>query len=247
MPRVTRVVAPLEPDSSPTSSSPSSRPSQAGPSRTRTVKPVTLASWVGLKPYDRPRPAATAPGPEPFVLGREPPPFPTTLAARSAFRRDAGTNCTPFQWRLYDLLLTVPPGSVTTYAQLATLLDSSARAVGSALRNNPFAPFVPCHRVIASTLYIGGFGGEWIKPGPGARGRAAAAKAHGDGDGDGDEGRRTGEKRELLRREGVEFDAKGFLRTKRSLWDGAGVARERGLERGRAEGHDRSKLSTTRS
>ncbi|KPV76180.1 uncharacterized protein RHOBADRAFT_34801, partial [Rhodotorula graminis WP1] len=133
--------------------------------------------------------------------------------------------------QLYDLLLTVPPGSVTTYAQLATLLDSSARAVGSALRNNPFAPFVPCHRVIASTLYIGGFGGEWIKPGPGARGRAAA-KANGDGGGDGDEGRRTGEKRELLRREGVEFDAKGFLRTKRSLWDGGVVARESGAGAG---------------
>ncbi|GAA5840768.1 hypothetical protein JCM9279_001215 [Rhodotorula babjevae] len=242
MPRLTQVVAPLEADSPPTSSSDSPRASQAGPSRTRTVKPVTLASWVGAKPYDRAQPATASDlDAEPFVLGREPPPFPTTLAARSAFKRDAGIKCTPFQWRLYDLLLTVPPGSVTTYGQLATLLDSSARAVGSALRNNPFAPFVPCHRVIASTLYIGGFGGEWIKPGAGATagsrgGRAGTAKAGG-----AKEGRRTGEKRELLHREGVEFDAKGFLRSKRSLWDGEPRRPERDHEeKGQAKLSSRS-------
>ena len=33
-------------------------------------------------------------------------------------------------------------------------------AVGQALRRNPFAPEVPCHRVIASDLTIGGFGGH---------------------------------------------------------------------------------------
>ncbi|GAA5911407.1 hypothetical protein JCM8208_005049 [Rhodotorula glutinis] len=242
MPRVVQVVAALEVDSPPTSSSSSAdsrRASHAGPARTRTAEPVTLASWVGLKPYDRPAPApATSDAAvEPFVLGREPPPFPTTLAARSAFRRDAGTKCTPFQWRLYDLLLTVPPGSVTTYGHLATLLDSSARAVGSALRNNPFAPFVPCHRVIASTLYIGGFGGEWVKPGAGPAGGARAGKVKADG---GDEGRRTGEKLELLRREGVEFDAKGFLRSKRSLWDGV----SRRVERDRARDKDEVGLSS---
>lgn len=34
------------------------------------------------------------------------------------------------------------------------------QAIGQALRRNPFAPEVPCHRVIASNLTIGGFGGE---------------------------------------------------------------------------------------
>mgnify|MGYP007100402991 CR=1 FL=1 len=115
MPRVTQVVAPLDADSPPTSSSPStdsSRPSHAGPSRTRTVKPVTSSSWVGLKPYDRAPPAQAAVADDehkPFVLGREPPPFPTTLAARSAFRRDAGTKCTPFQWRVRPLFLSQAP------------------------------------------------------------------------------------------------------------------------------------------
>ena len=33
--------------------------------------------------------------------------------------------------------------------------------VGDALRNNPFAPYIPCHRVVASDFFIGGFRGEW--------------------------------------------------------------------------------------
>ncbi|KWU43323.1 DNA binding methylated-DNA--cysteine S-methyltransferase [Rhodotorula sp. JG-1b] len=109
----------------------------------------------------------------------------------------------PF-WQLYDLLLTIPAGRVSTYGQLATLLASSARAVGSALRENPFAPYVPCHRVIASTLYIGGFGGEWLPAAPTAN--------------------RTNEKLELLRREGVRFDSKGYLADKTKLWDGRPAA-----------------------
>ena len=34
-------------------------------------------------------------------------------------------------------------------------------SVGSALRRNPFAPYIPCHRVIASDFSLGGFYGEW--------------------------------------------------------------------------------------
>mmetsp|Transcript_7876 Transcript_7876/g.16102 ORF Transcript_7876/g.16102 Transcript_7876/m.16102 type:complete len:86 (+) Transcript_7876:104-361(+) len=41
---------------------------------------------------------------------------------------------------------------VSTYGTLAKELGSSARAVGQALRRNPFAPGVPCHRVVAATL-----------------------------------------------------------------------------------------------
>ena len=33
--------------------------------------------------------------------------------------------------------------------------------VGSALRNNPFDPYIPCHRVISSDLKLGGFKGQW--------------------------------------------------------------------------------------
>jgi methylated-DNA-[protein]-cysteine S-methyltransferase len=58
---------------------------------------------------------------------------------------------TPYQERVYALLKQIPEGKITSYAALARALDSSPRAVGGALRNNPFAPEVPCHRCIAST------------------------------------------------------------------------------------------------
>ncbi|GMH40608.1 hypothetical protein BSKO_08512 [Bryopsis sp. KO-2023] len=68
---------------------------------------------------------------------------------------------TEFQERLYAVCKKIPKGKVATYGLLAGVIGSSARAVGQALRNNPYAPVVPCHRVVASTLEIGGFGGEW--------------------------------------------------------------------------------------
>ena len=42
---------------------------------------------------------------------------------------------------------------------MARELRSAARAVGQAMRGNPFAPVVPCHRVVASDRRLGGFGG----------------------------------------------------------------------------------------
>jgi methylated-DNA-[protein]-cysteine S-methyltransferase len=68
---------------------------------------------------------------------------------------------TPFQERVYRALMRVPEGYVTTYALLARAVQcGSARAVGQSLRRNPFAPRVPCHRVIASDLTLGGFAGK---------------------------------------------------------------------------------------
>lgn len=71
----------------------------------------------------------------------------------------------PFATKVYAALQKVPPGRVITYAALGRRIGCpSPRAVGQALRANPFAPQVPCHRVIASDLTIGGFQGE--KSGP---------------------------------------------------------------------------------
>ncbi len=71
------------------------------------------------------------------------------------------THVTPFQQRVYAAAKRIPRGSVTTYARLAKSIGcGSARAVGQALRRNPFAPVVPCHRVIASDLTLGGFAGK---------------------------------------------------------------------------------------
>jgi methylated-DNA-[protein]-cysteine S-methyltransferase len=64
---------------------------------------------------------------------------------------------TPFQERVYALLRTVPRGKVTTYGDLAKALKTSPRAIGQAMRCNPYAPEVPCHRVVASDGRIGGF------------------------------------------------------------------------------------------
>ena len=67
---------------------------------------------------------------------------------------------TPFRRKVYEALLEVPRGRVTTYGALARHIGcASAQAVGGALRANPFAPDVPCHRVVAADLSIGGFCG----------------------------------------------------------------------------------------
>jgi methylated-DNA-[protein]-cysteine S-methyltransferase len=62
---------------------------------------------------------------------------------------------------VYDLCRLIPTGKITTYGAMSTALKSSPRAVGQALRCNPYAPEVPCHRVIASTFELGGFTGHW--------------------------------------------------------------------------------------
>ena len=66
-----------------------------------------------------------------------------------------------FNEKIYSLLRKVPKGKVTTYKALAEALDTKAyRAVGQAMRFNPYAPEVPCHRVVASDGTIGGFMGK---------------------------------------------------------------------------------------
>ena len=96
------------------------------------------------------------------------------------------SDLTPFRRLTLLALLQVPCGQYTTYAAIATFLKSIPRAVGNAMRNNPFAPTVPCHRVLASNKGIGGFGGHW-----------------------GMEGKFAGEKIRLLRSEGVRFLGNG--------------------------------------
>ena len=72
---------------------------------------------------------------------------------------------TPFQERVYRAVSRVPRGRVTTYARLAEATGCrSPRAIGQALKRNPFAPQVPCHRVIASDLSPGGYAGQCCGP-----------------------------------------------------------------------------------
>lgn len=63
--------------------------------------------------------------------------------------------------RTYSLLRQVPAGRVTTYKAIACALGTKAyRAIGQILRRNPYAPTVPCHRVVGSDGTIGGFMGK---------------------------------------------------------------------------------------
>lgn len=144
--------------------------------------------------------------------------------ARQMIASDATLK--PFRKHVLTLLTQVPKGQYTTYQALsdaAVRLDpappahakaevstkakdgkaekvirGNARAIGGAMRNNPFAPVVPCHRVLASDGKLGGFGGDW-----------------------GEEGRFAGEKKRLLREEGVKFDGKGKVvgAPWRGFWD----------------------------
>ncbi|MBI2547813.1 MGMT family protein [Candidatus Woesearchaeota archaeon] len=89
---------------------------------------------------------------------------------------------TPFEESVYALLRQVPAGKVTTYKALAEALGTKAyRAIGTALHKNPYAPEVPCHRVVTSTGFVGGF-------------------AHG-----------TPQKIAMLQKEGITIDQNGYL------------------------------------
>lgn len=66
---------------------------------------------------------------------------------------------TPFQMKVWEALLTIPMGSLSTYGQIAAQAGNpgASRAVGTAIGSNPVAYLIPCHRVIQSTGQIGGY------------------------------------------------------------------------------------------
>ncbi len=67
---------------------------------------------------------------------------------------------TKFDVAVYELAKMIPRGMVTTYQEIALHLGNRAyRAVGTSLSKNPFAPSVPCHRVVKSNGMVGGYGG----------------------------------------------------------------------------------------
>ena len=74
---------------------------------------------------------------------------------------DPGRPPTAFETRVYEATRRIPKGKVTTYGLLGREIGcGSAQAIGQALRRNPFAPEVPCHRVVRGDRTIGGFSGE---------------------------------------------------------------------------------------
>lgn len=66
-----------------------------------------------------------------------------------------------FSEQVYFLCRKIPLGKVTTYSEIARALNTKGyRAIGQALRCNPYAPIVPCHRVVKSDGSVGGFKGR---------------------------------------------------------------------------------------
>ncbi|KAG6910183.1 hypothetical protein DXG01_012632 [Tephrocybe rancida] len=129
--------------------------------------------------------------PKQLETDKEPFYYPCTLEERANYRTPEGKAVTSHQWDVYDFVRTVPSGRVTTYKDVCTSVGGSPRSVGNALRTNPFAPYIPCHRVIASSLFVGGFRGEW---GPQHK-----------------TGTHCNQKLDLLAAEGVGFTSKGRL------------------------------------
>eukprot|EP01026_Neomeris_dumetosa_P031393 TRINITY_DN24904_c0_g2_i1.p3 TRINITY_DN24904_c0_g2~~TRINITY_DN24904_c0_g2_i1.p3 ORF type:complete len:126 (-),score=17.25 TRINITY_DN24904_c0_g2_i1:202-579(-) len=97
-------------------------------------------------------------------------------------RTQEGRMPTQFESRVYKVCSMIPKGKVITYANLAKVLESSPRAVGQALKRNPFAPEVPCHRVVAANMDLGGYSGQW-----------------------GEKSEKVSKKMNLLKEEGVQF------------------------------------------
>ena len=71
-------------------------------------------------------------------------------------------NGTKFQLKVWAYLRKIPPGSVKTYSQVAKDLGKplAVRAVANAIGKNPYAPKIPCQRVIRSDGSLGGYSGK---------------------------------------------------------------------------------------
>ena len=65
----------------------------------------------------------------------------------------------PFRKNVLEVTRLIPVGYVTSYGALSDAAGGSPRAVGGAMATNPFAPIVPCHRVVSSDFSLGGYGG----------------------------------------------------------------------------------------
>lgn len=156
------------------------------PAKATSMSPSPPPDQSKHLPHDHPPPKATS---SPAQVAKfSSPQDPLVLISTSK-------TLTPYRKKVLALLCAVPRGHWTSYVAISDHISAHAesktcaRAVGNAMRNNPFAPVVPCHRVLAAGGLIGGFGGSW-----------------------GEQGLHVREKRGLLLEEGVAFDAKGRAR-----------------------------------
>jgi len=68
---------------------------------------------------------------------------------------------TPFEREVYRLVSSIPVGETRTYGEVAAAAGrpGAARAVGAAMARNPFAPLIPCHRLVGADGSLRGYGG----------------------------------------------------------------------------------------
>src|SRR3990172_13192408 len=72
----------------------------------------------------------------------------------------AAEHLSSYNRRVLETCVSIPVGYVASYGSVAKATGGgSARAVGGVMAANPFAPIVPCHRVVRSDLTLGGYGG----------------------------------------------------------------------------------------
>tara|TARA_B100001123_G_C14685065_1_gene779021 strand:- start:306 stop:581 length:276 start_codon:yes stop_codon:yes gene_type:complete len=69
---------------------------------------------------------------------------------------------TKFQVKVWKYLKKIPKGKIVTYLEVAKAINNpkSVRAVANAIGKNPYAPKIPCHRVIRSDGSLGGYSGR---------------------------------------------------------------------------------------
>jgi len=69
------------------------------------------------------------------------------------------TNHLPlYTKKVLKTTLTIPLGYITSYGAIAKVVGGGPRAVGNIMASNPFAPIVPCHRVVRANFSLGGYG-----------------------------------------------------------------------------------------
>ena len=151
----------------------------------------TALGWAGVVGSDAAIAAALLPetNPErvrsrllrlhPEALETEPAPALSAAAARIRGLIEGGdddlidlpldySSVSDFERRVYEIARRIVPGETTTYGDIARQIGevTDSQAVGKALGRNPFAPIVPCHRVVAAGQKLGGFsatGGRALK------------------------------------------------------------------------------------
>ena len=115
------------------------------------VRADVAAGWAGARIVEDPEPLRT------WVGG----------AVGGAFGRGGGSLHVigaPFQIKVWEALLAIPSGQVTTYGEIARAIGKPAavRAVGTAVGRNPVGWLIPCHRALRGTGALGGY--HWGLP-----------------------------------------------------------------------------------